>query len=239
MSHAIFGTRVNSVQRIIALGASLLLLAGCADKSTAPAVATSLSVTSGTGQVGTVATSLAAPIVIHVTDQSGNSIAGALVTLTPGASSGTVATSQSTTDANGLISITWTLGTVAGADTLVASLGAGASTTIVATANAGAAAQITIVAGNDQTGVAGSVVGTALAVRVTDAFGNPVANATVQWSDSLGGILAASTTVTDSTGLAVDGFTLPGATSSVDSVTATVLVNGAAPIVSTFTEDTM
>ncbi|MEO7086606.1 MAG: Ig-like domain-containing protein [Gemmatimonadaceae bacterium] len=239
MSTSTKGKPVASIDRIIGLGFVLLLFTACSDSTTSPTpVATTLSLSSGGAQTGTVAAALATPVVVHVADQSGNSLSNALVTFAPNPTSGSVSSVDATTDVNGNAQVVWTLGTIAGTDTLVATIGT-VSTTIVATATPGAAAAISIVAGNDQTAAAGSTLGTALSVKVTDAWGNAVANATVQWSDDAGGSFAASTTVTDANGIAQVAYTLGSNAGGVDDVTAAVVVNGTPMVSSAFTEDAM
>jgi hypothetical protein len=83
-------------------------------------------------------------------------------------------------------------------------------------------ASITIVSGNNQTGVAGSALPDALGVLVTDASGRPVAGISVNWTVVAGGgsVIPASST-TDSAGLATTNWTL-GAALGANRVTASV-----------------
>lgn len=120
-------------------GALLLSSAACDDKNLsnlvfANQVATSITVVSGNGQVGVAGQRLAQPIVVHVSDQDGASIANAVVNWAVVFGGGSVNDSSTTTDANGNTSVTWTLGPATGADTLRASIANGAFVIITATA---------------------------------------------------------------------------------------------------------
>src|SRR6185312_12547525 len=120
-----------------------------------------------------------------------------------------------------------------GADSLTASAGT-LTTVVVATATAGAAANVAVVSGNDQTATAGSTLSSALSVKVTDAFGNPVANAPVQWSDDAGGTFSSATTLTDANGVATVIYTLGSSTGTADVMAS--LAAGGSPVTTMFTE---
>ena len=98
-------------------------------------VATSITVSSGNGQVGLVGQPLAQPIVVHVLDQNGDSLANAVVSWTVVSGGGSVSAATSLTDASGNASVTWTMGPTAGADSLKAAIASGASVIITATAH--------------------------------------------------------------------------------------------------------
>ena len=226
MSGNIVEHRRDAVDRIILMSLLFVFAGACSKDSTSPTpTASAVAITAGAAQTATVGTALAAPVVVKVTDQSGNALAGVAVTFTPSAPSGTVSAGQVTTDATGLAQVNWTLGTVAGADSMFVAVGLLSPLTVVATAIPDAPATIAIVAGNDQSALAGTALGTALSVKVTDRYGNAVPNAVVQWSDDAGGVLTTTTTVTDANGIAQDGYTL-GPTAGTDDVTATIMVNG-------------
>jgi adhesin/invasin len=172
------------------------------NSNTAPPVATAIAVTNSTnGQTGVVGAPLALPISVEVTDQSGAPMTNATVTWTPGAHSGSVASSTSVTDASGITTVAWTLGTTPGADTLQASIGTGATVLITATATVGPASAIQITSGGTQTVTAGAQTAP-LVVKVIDQFANPVAGATVMWSVVGGGTLSATSSTTDANGIA-------------------------------------
>jgi len=102
---------------------------------------------------------------------------------------------------------------------------------------AGAAAGIIITGGNQQTAPAGTGLPIAYGVRVSDAFGNRVAGATVTWTVAAGGgSVSAGQGSTDSTGLAGTVRTL-GGHAGTQTVLATVqgLADSAATFVATAT----
>jgi adhesin/invasin len=183
----------------------------CSSDSTTNTVAatpTSLSLASGAQQSGVVGTALGSPVAFKVVDQNGAPIEGVDVTLTVTAGSGSLSSTIVTTDANGLASVTWTLGTVAGADSLSASIAALPSVSLGATALPDAPASLAVIGGAAQTGAVGATLSTPLAVRVMDQYGNAVPSVTVTWADDANGTFASPTTLTDATGAATNVYTL-------------------------------
>ena len=120
-----------------ALGGALLLSSwACSDDDLTAVILSpaTIAVTSGNGQAGVFGQPLAQPIVVHVGDQNGNSVAGARVDWTVLFGGGSVSAPTSQTDANGNASITWTMGPAAFVDTLRATIANGASVIVTATA---------------------------------------------------------------------------------------------------------
>ncbi len=70
------------------------------------------------------------------------------------------------------------------------------------------ATQISVVGGNEQVGMVGSVLADPLAVSVTDAADNPVPDVTVTWSVIAGGGSVSASSITDGGGIATTPFTL-------------------------------
>ncbi len=213
--------RHRRLMTALAVGAAVLGLAACHDSTSAPTTATTVSVLSGGSQSATVGTSLAAPVVLQVKDQNGNAMAGVVVTLTVSAGSGSVPSAQLTTDASGQVTVMWTLGTVAGTDTLVAQVGSLQALDVVATATPGVPANIVVVTGDNQITAAGAALPSPMTVKVTDQYGNAVPNVTVTFSDDANGTFAATTVTTDASGMASDTITL-GPTTGTDDVTASI-----------------
>jgi adhesin/invasin len=226
--------RFDSVDRIITLSLLLVIAAACKDSTAPTPVATAVALVGGSAQTAVVGMSLAAPVVVKVTDQSGNALAGVAVMFSPATSSGSVSAAQVTTDSNGSAQVLWTLGTVAGTDSMTVTVGTLSPLAVVATATPDAPAAITIVAGNDQSAPVDSTLSAGLAVKVADQYGNGVPNVTVQWSDDAGGTFATPTTVTDANGIAQVGYTL-GPTAGPEDVVATLL-NVATPMSASFVE---
>jgi len=206
---------------VLAVVVAMLGLAACHDSSTSPTTASTVTVVSGGGQTATVGTSLAAPVVLQVKDQSGSAMAGVVVTLSMGAGGGSVPSTQLTTDANGQVSVSWTLGTVAGTDTLVAQVGSLPVLDVVATATPDVPANLGLVSGDNQSAAAGTALPSALTVKVTDQYGNAVSNVTVTFSDDANGTFAATTVTTDASGMASDTITL-GPAAGTDDITASI-----------------
>ncbi|HEV8409579.1 MAG TPA: Ig-like domain-containing protein, partial [Gemmatimonadaceae bacterium] len=105
--------------------------------------------------------------------------------------------------------------------TLVAS--SGASTSAASSAfnvTAAAASSLAITSGQNQTGNTLAPLATPLGVTVTDAFGNPVAGITVNWTTSGGATMSPASSVTSSTGIATSSWTL-GSTPGAQTATAT------------------
>jgi hypothetical protein len=116
------------------VGSLLLGSAACDDKNFTNAVileAANIAIVSGSGQTGTVSAQLANPLVVRVTDGSGNVVVNALVSWTT--SDGSLSSATSLTGNDGLTSVTWTLGPTAGQQLSTATITSGQSVTFTAT----------------------------------------------------------------------------------------------------------
>lgn len=156
-------------------------------------------------------------LVVTVKDANGNLVPSSQITWTT--SLGTLSSASTATNASGTSEVTLS-GTVAGSATVTARTPAGGSTAVVALngdLNTAKVAGLTatppsIVANNSETST--------LVATVNDANGNPVVNAPVSWSSSLGTLSSAST-VTNAAGRAT--VTLRGAVAGSASVTASAV----------------
>jgi len=148
-----------------------------------------LAAVSGSLQTDTVGQAAPESLAVVVRDQFDNPVSGAIVTWAVTSGGGSVSTTSVPTDLQGRAAVSWTLGPVVGVQRVTASVGglAGPSAEFVVTALTGAAAQIVLVSGNDQSAVAGTSLADPYVVRVTDAFGNPVAGVSVNWGVTAGG----------------------------------------------------
>ncbi|MBX7120169.1 MAG: Ig-like domain-containing protein [Gemmatimonadaceae bacterium] len=109
----------------------------------APRAASALVLVSGGGQVALPGAALAAPVVLRVTDPFGNGVAGVAVGF--GVASGSLSAPADTSDAAGLVSVTWTLGVATGAQTLTAtSVGLSGSPLVVGAIGSAAVASTTV-----------------------------------------------------------------------------------------------
>ena len=168
---------------------------------------------SGDNQSAPVNTALPAPLVVQVTDQSGNPISGVTITWSV-TGDGSVSDETTVTDANGQTSVTRTLGPTAGQQTALATAGglAGSPVTFTHTAIAGAAARIDKVSGDGQSGLTGTELPLPLVVQVFDAQNNPIANRAVTWVPGAGdGTVDPETSSTDGQGLTSTRWTLGSA----------------------------
>ena len=162
---------------------------------------------------------LANPLQVVVTE-GGTPAAGVTVawsTSAPGAS----LAATSLTDASGLATNTWTLGTVAGSQTAQASLSgaSGSPVGFTATATPAAAAELEKVSGDGQQGEVGAQLANPLVAKVSDQFGNGVAGVEVAWAASDGSVSAPSVPTSPS-GTSSVNLTL-GSTAGPITITAT------------------
>ena len=170
---------------------------------------TRLEVTAGSGQTGVVGTMLAEPLVATVRLADGRPLRGATVTWNVGALNGSLTPPVSTTDAEGRATARWTLGTVAGATSLTASIAGAAPVRFLSTAVAGSAARIAAAGNTPPSVAAGTQLPQPLAAHVVDGHGNPVAGQTVAWRVDLGGgTVGAASSTTDASGIARTSWTV-------------------------------
>jgi hypothetical protein len=187
-----------------------------------------LSATGGNAQNGVAGTVLKDELSVLVMDAHGNAVPGVAVTFAAAANSGSVGTAQSlsatttvSTDAAGAAHVAWQLGSAAGAQSVSVAITGLTTLTFTATAVAGTATQIAIVTGNGQSAAAGTALPVALAVHVTDGFGNPVSGVGVTFTPSAGsGSTTSSSATTDANGMANAGSWTLGAAAGMQSVDA-------------------
>ncbi|MGH7591089.1 MAG: hypothetical protein ACREL2_06585, partial [Gemmatimonadales bacterium] len=152
------------------------------------AAAANIVLANGGGQIDTVGKTLPQPFVVFVSDARAHLVAGARVVWTAAHGGGSFTPDTAFTDSTGHAQTTYTVGTLAGIDSLVATLPCGACTaTVTVTALAGAPAVIAIQSGNAQSDTAKGTLPVPLVATVTDAHANPVASAKVIWSVQSGG----------------------------------------------------
>ena len=161
----------------------LFLLSACRkDATTGPsATATSIRISDGQGQTGTVGVALSAPLRVVVTDASGKVVSGARVDWDAGAGGGSVSPGSVNTNSDGVAAATWTLGTVAGSLRVTAQVFGLNPVVFNATALAGAASAI--VATPDRAFVG---QGDTVRIRATarDQFGNDLSGQAITFSTS-------------------------------------------------------
>lgn len=190
-----------------------------------PGPPAALSIAAGDGQAAEAGSVVPTAIAAKVSDAFGNGVSGFSVTFAIVSGGGTITGATATTDAGGIATIgSWTLGTVAGPNTVTAS-GAGLSppfVTFTATGGAGAPTSVVAVGGNNQTATAGGPVATPPSVKVTDANGNPVTGFTVVFAPASGsGTVTGASVATNSSGIATVGGWVLGSTPGPQTLTAT------------------
>jgi adhesin/invasin len=179
----------------------------------------------GNNQTAAATTAVSVAPSVKILDAFGNAVSGVQVTFAVASGGGTVTGATATTDASGVAKVGgWTLGPIAGGNTLtaVATGLTGSPVTFAATASGGATT-IAANAGNNQSAAAGSPVTVAPSVKVTDAGGNPVAGVSVTFLvASGGGSITGPSATTDASGLAAVGSWTLGSTAGGNVLTASV-----------------
>ncbi|HKE90278.1 MAG TPA: Ig-like domain-containing protein, partial [Gemmatimonadales bacterium] len=152
--------------------------------------ATAISKSAGDGQSATVGSAVSTNPQVLVTDQFGNPVPSATVTFAVTSGGGQVnggASAPVGTDAAGHASVTWTLGTTTGSNTMSATVGAVAPVSFTATGTAAAAQTLASAGGGGQTDTIGATLPTPYTVLVTDQFGNAVSGVNVTFTITAGG----------------------------------------------------
>jgi adhesin/invasin len=168
-----------------------------------PATAKNVVLRSGQAQRGVVGATLQ-PIVMRVVDRFENPVPGATVTISP--AHGSVTDTVLATDSAGTVTVRWTLGGAIGTQKLVARVsGIAKPIDVMATASIGRASKASFTT-SMATGVAGKAMATPATVTITDAFGNPIAGATVTFS-AAGGTVSVLKAITDAKGRASTKWT--------------------------------
>jgi hypothetical protein len=174
---------------------------------TATSSVTSLGVVSGGKQVGTVGTTLPAPIVMKAKNASGAVVAGAPITFSDGGLGGTFTPNPAITGSNGQASTSYTLPKLAKSIVVTGTNGS-VSATVSEQSVAGPATTLAIVSGNNQSANPNTLLPNKLIVSVTDQYGNGVSGVTVTFTDNgAGGTFSSKTAVTTASGQASVSYT--------------------------------
>jgi len=196
------------------LGSAALACGGDGDGGTNPPPRVPTTVNqAGNNQAGVAGAALAAPISVTVLDQDGDPMSGVSVTFAVTAGGGSLGAPNATTNASGVASTTWTLGTTAGSNNNQVSVSvtgyAGPSVGFTASATAAAAASISKSAGDAQAGEVAQATSVPPRVTVRDAYSNPAAGVAVTWTVmGGGGSVSSATSLTDALGEATITWTL-------------------------------
>jgi adhesin/invasin len=190
---------------------------------TVAATPTRIALSAGNSQTATVNTAVATAPSVLVTDAYGNPVSGVAVTFAVASGGGSVTGANATTNASGIAVVgNWTLGTVAGANTLTATCAGltGSPVIFTATGVAGPQAKYVVTASNYNP-IAGAAV--TITAQLTDQYGNPVARSglRVRWSKTgKGGWFTATRTTTNAGGIATTTFYTSSTVGRVHTVTA-------------------
>ncbi len=209
--------------------------------------ATTLTANSVLTQSTTIGTTVSAPPSVKVGDSNGNGVSGVSVVFAVTVGTGTtVPASPATvvTNASGIATLTsWTVGAVAGANSLTATASGltGSPVTFNATGIAGAPTTISANSNITQSATAGTAVAAAPSVKVTDSNSNPVSGVNVTFTVTAGGgstvPASAATVATNASGIAtLTSWTL-GATAGANTVTATAAGLTGSPVTFNATGD--
>ena len=196
--------------------------------------ATQLVAVRGENQSGIVGGQLPVSMTVQALATNGHFVSGATVTFAAVNSLGSVSETSVATDIGGLASTKLTLGQSIGTYTFTATL-AGvptATTRVTATATSGPAAALGIAGGNSQTDTVAATLATPLSVKVTDAFGNPVAQQAVDFqvtSQNALLIAAAGTPASSSLRVATGGDGVASAQVVGGTIAGTVHVTASVP----------
>ncbi len=149
-----------------------------------------LELVGGNSQVGAAAEPLEDPLQVRALDTQGNPAPGAIVVFEVIAGGGSLTSSRSTADSEGIAEGLWTLGDLAGDENRVeAKLENGEGETVAFDAEAipGAVAKVVIEAGGRQSARRNTELPNPVRVRVTDKVDNGVPGATVTYEVRSGG----------------------------------------------------
>lgn len=167
------------------VGSGILLLTalGC-DPATAPQThpPARLAIVSGDDQAGSVGTALGQQLVVMVTDAGGRGVPNINVSWSTSAGRGSVNPSTSATDARGQAATNWTLGTLAGVDSVTATVAGVGNRILTARVQAGPAATLKLSPDSISLDRPGDTL--RLTAEAADQFGNPVTPGTLTWTVS-------------------------------------------------------
>lgn len=168
-----------------------------------------LEVVTGAVQAGTVGEALDTVLTVRVLDQFGAPLTGISVRFSVASGGGIVLPATVVTGADGRATGTWTLGGVPGLHTARAVVAGLDSVGFQATAATGPFARLEITGGDVQGHEPGEPLDSALVLRTTDRFGNPVGGVPVSFSVVPGtGTLGTTQAVSDVAGLVQTTLTL-------------------------------
>jgi hypothetical protein len=174
---------------LLNLLAGILIFCACA-RGESPTISTPstesdpvVRTVSGNEQSGIVATELAQPLAVKVSDTDGEPMSGARVTWTVTAGEGSLSSTSTTTNDQGQTHVNWTLGTIAGKQEATAAISEGSSSvTFTATAEPGEPVEFIITPESVTMQTWGDSL--QLSASMADEYGNVIESGQVTWSSS-------------------------------------------------------
>lgn len=193
-----------------------------------PGPAAQITVLAGDSQSTDLSTTLDT-LSARISDQFGNRAGGQAVIWS--ATTGLVRAVAPLSDSLGIVRAVWTTGTLSGSQSARATIaGTTVGTNFIARIRPGPAADIAVSSGDQQTWAPASRLIDPLAVKVIDHYGNGVPASPVSWTVLAGGgQLSASSSSSDSLGVARTSLTLGGL--GAHTVSASVPIAGSGPVV--------
>jgi adhesin/invasin len=201
---------------------------------------TTIAATGGDNQVAAAGSQLATPLSVRITDQAGAAVAGVVVNWAAASGGGSVSAATSTTAADGIATMSRTLGPNAGTQTTTATHSGltGSPVVFTAIAQIQGAIQIALAAsssGNGQQDTVKSTLANPYRVLVRDQINTPVQNVIVDWTvTGGGGSVSAAKDTTDAAGIAVVTHTF-GTAAGAQTVQASVVGLVGSPVTFTST----
>jgi plastocyanin len=201
---------------------------------------TTIAATGGDNQVAAAGSQLATPLSVRITDQAGAAVAGVVVNWAAASGGGSVSAATSTTGADGIATMSRTLGPNAGTQTTTATHSGltGSPVVFTAIAQIQGAIQIALAAsnsGNGQQDTVKSTLANPYRVLVRDQTNTPVQNVIVNWTvTGGGGTVSAAKDTTDAAGIAVVTHTF-GTAAGAQTVQASVVGLVGSPVTFTST----
>lgn len=166
---------LSSSFRRTAVGGVIGVLAACSGDTTSPPKPALLAATQAVTIDGTAGLPVPASPTFVVKDDNGNILGGVSVTVTVTAGGGTIPDAPTKTIAGSPTPIgTWTLGKVAGVNTVTITAAGLSPITISVNGKPGPPASIVFISGANQSGLAGTSLPVAPVAQVRDQFGNGV-----------------------------------------------------------------
>ena len=190
--------------------------------TTIPGAPATIALNAGTSQSALAGAAVATRPSVLIKDSNGNPAPGVVVTFAVASGGGSATGGSATTSASGVATVGgWTLGTVAGANTLTATVAGlpGSPVTFTATGTAGAATKYVVTA---STSVPAAGATATISAQLADQYGNAVKTSgiSVAWSKTGSGGSLTSSSTTNSSGVATATLTAGTTAGTVYAVTA-------------------